>query len=240
MVIAPVIPLKVVLEYLEGPLIASYQVSKQWCESTNRNCGLVWEKMWSLECADLTKGCFLSQTLVFICLVDNSSRGDSSASLWHCCSARHKADFPVEESIEIERAQTPTAAWNGLFWNHGQGGMWLRMGSCLRAAWKMRGSRSCYRESVVVKIVVTPKGSGAFFSWKVFWVRTNVHESTLLTLIDSWEVGTMSHLLCAKWRSQSPFVIRIINSPAQILRIIQLNLSSCSLCSQDLHLSQNI
>lgn len=115
MIIAPVILLKVVLEHLEGLLIASYQVSKQWCESTNRNLGLGWEKMWSLKCADLTTGCCLSQTLVFICLVDNSSRGVSAASLWHCCSAWHEVDFPVKVNMEVKYVQTPSASSNGLF-----------------------------------------------------------------------------------------------------------------------------
>lgn len=167
MVIAPVIPLKVVLQHLEGPLIASYQVSKQWCESTNRNCGLLWEKMWSLECADLTKGCCLSRTLVFICLVDNSSRRVSSASLWHCCSARHEVDFPVKGNIEIRLVQTPVDAWHGPFLESRSGCFgvgcdfaWvLAWRLLLSSAWKITGRSSCYCENVE-KRVVTPKGSG--------------------------------------------------------------------------------
>lgn len=175
MVIGPVIPLKVVLEYLEGPLIASYQVSEQWCESTNSNCGLVWEKMWSSECADLSKGCCLSQTSVFICLVDNSSRGDSSASLWRCCSPRHEADFLGKENIEIKWVRTPLAAWTRHFaasWSGCFGVVcdFARVpawGLLLSSAWKVTGRSSCSRESVVVKRVVTLKGSGigVFFSF---------------------------------------------------------------------------
>lgn len=76
-----------------------------------------------------------------------------------------------------------------------------------------------------------------FFLWKVFWVRANIHESWLLTLIASWEVGTMSHLLCAKLHSQFPFVTRahqlswiFKNYPAESLFML--------ICSQDLKISQ--